>query len=502
MLKQKFVVDFVAKIAVQILTAIAGIIVARMAGPEVVGTIAHATAYVSIFLFIPGLFGTAYIKIVAEGEDEEDALATYSWLMGAAVSFFFVIVLVTFSVDKFIYDSEFVGIASHYIIPIILSATILSSIIEYSQIVFVAKTQQAKANLPNVFKAMVENSLRILVVVLGYGIVALASVKIISALIVLPVVWRLVRSQNFGKFRADIALRHYRIALPLLVIVITNSLMMYSDKLVLDYYGNAEDIGIYTAAFSIGGMLILLGNTAGSVFLPLFSSLAANLKLDEIKIKVMQYERFLFLVIFPLIIALSLFSHPIIVTLLGIKYEDSAPILSLLVFSSFFSIWSIPYGNILSGLGLFWLSSLINGAKFLVFCFTLLLCIHPDILNLGAMSLAITQLTMNIFLFLAYYLMAFRKGAGHNMKVQSKFLFYGIMVYYVGYNCLIPNLSSLSISYQVFMGFPLFIIAVFAMQAIFGLMQISDIKFLLQIINVKSNYNYAKEEIKSDPYNE
>ena len=429
MLKQKFVIDFVSKFAIQFITAASGIIVARVAGPEVVGTIAYATAYVSIFLFIIGLFGTAHIKLVSEGENEEDSLTTYSWLLGISVILFFIVVFGTFSVQKFVFEKAFNGIDAEYVILIILFSTIIATVLGFSQTVFVAKTEQAKANLPNLLRSIIENVLRVLVVSIGFGAIALAGVKALSVLLVLPVIIYLFKGKKFGKFDIKIAKKYWHIALPLFAIVITNSLMMYSDKLILEYFGSTKEIGIYTAAFSIGGMLILLGNTAGSVFFPLFSNLVTNNKLDIIKDKVLHFERFLFLVIFPVIISLSLFSYPIMVSLLGIKYEESAPLFGLLVFSSFFAIWGMPYGNIISGLGLFWLSSLINFLKFLVFISTLLIFIHPDIFNLGAMALAITQLSINLFLFIAYYFISYRRIKIQYIKQQFLFLLYGFFVY-------------------------------------------------------------------------
>jgi len=501
MLKQKFVIDFVSKFAIQFITASAGIAVARIAGPEVLGVIAFATAYVSIFLFITGLFGSAHIKLVSEGENEKDCLTTYSWLLGISIIIYLIVVLCTFFVQKFVFQKVFSGIGTEYVILIILFSTIIATVFNFSETVFIAKTEQAKSNLPNLIRSIIENILRVLVVFLGFGAIALASVKVLSFLLAFPLIIFLFKGKKFGKFNKEIAKKYWHIALPIFVIVITNSLMMYSDKIILEYFGSTKEIGIYTAAFSIAGMLIILGNTAGTVFFPLFSSLVATNKLDIIKSKVWQFERFLFLIIFPVIISLSLFSYPIMVSLLGIKYEESAPLFSLLIFSSFFAIWGMPYGNIIEGLGLFWLSSLINFLKFLVFITTLLILIHPDIFNLGAMALAITQLTINLFLFIAYYFISFRKIKIQYIKYQLHFLLYGFLVYLLAYYYLVPNLESLSIYFQTFIILPVFTVAIIAFQSFFGLFRKSDVKFFLQLINLKKNIDYVKEEIKGNSHN-
>ncbi|MCK5075180.1 MAG: oligosaccharide flippase family protein, partial [Calditrichia bacterium] len=355
MLKQKFLIDFASKFGIKIFTAASGIVVARVAGPEVVGTMAYAIAYVSIFSFITGIFGSAHIKLVSEGQNEPDCNKTYSYLFLGTSILYFVAVLGTFLLQLFVLDYEFDGDCTEIVILVLLISMFISKLYGYSESTFVARTEQARSNIPEFIRSLLFNLLRIAVVLLGYGAVALAGMNLLSAIIVLPVVIFFLKKLDFGKFSFQLAKKYGAIAIPLFVIVITNSLMTYADKLILGYYSTASEIGIYTAAFSIGGMLILFGNTAGTVFFPLFSSLISKNNLLELRHKINQFERFIFVFILPLIIALSIFSTPVILTLLGPQYEQSGPIFRLLVFSSFFLIWSMPYGNLISGMGLFWL---------------------------------------------------------------------------------------------------------------------------------------------------
>ncbi len=93
MLKQKFIIDFGSKFGSSFITAITGIVVARLAGPEVVGTITYATSYVTTFSFITALFGAAHIKLVSEGQNEENCNKTYLILMIISATLFFITVI-------------------------------------------------------------------------------------------------------------------------------------------------------------------------------------------------------------------------------------------------------------------------------------------------------------------------------------------------------------------------------------------------------------------------
>ena len=78
MLAQKLILSYSSKIVVQIIQIIASIVVARIAGPTVLGTVTFGLSYVTIFTFIADLgFGTAYIKsLFNDGQQGDDFRAS------------------------------------------------------------------------------------------------------------------------------------------------------------------------------------------------------------------------------------------------------------------------------------------------------------------------------------------------------------------------------------------------------------------------------------------
>ena len=93
MLKQKFATQFGTSILIKLVTMIAGFIVARFAGPVVLGTISYGTSYVSIWAFIGTIFVTGHLKLVSEGQDHGDCVATYVWLKSISIVVYIVFVL-------------------------------------------------------------------------------------------------------------------------------------------------------------------------------------------------------------------------------------------------------------------------------------------------------------------------------------------------------------------------------------------------------------------------
>ncbi len=81
MLKQKLSLSFLSKLIVQAIQLFSTIIVARVAGPSVLGTVSFGLAFVGMFRFIASLgLGSAHFKIMHEGYDQKDCTTTYAVL--------------------------------------------------------------------------------------------------------------------------------------------------------------------------------------------------------------------------------------------------------------------------------------------------------------------------------------------------------------------------------------------------------------------------------------
>ena len=121
MLKQKFILSYSSKIFVQFLSIAASIVVARVAGPTVMGTVAWALAYTQMLLFIADLgLGTAHIKMISEGKDEGKCIATFSLLKLGSITLYIFAFLGYYFVQKYIIGNEFESKIHEYVLFITL----------------------------------------------------------------------------------------------------------------------------------------------------------------------------------------------------------------------------------------------------------------------------------------------------------------------------------------------------------------------------------------------
>ena len=81
MLAQKIMLSYGSRLFIQLIQIIASIVVARVAGPTVLGTVAFGLAFVSMFEFLASFgIGPAHVKLVSEGQDLGKCISTYSVL--------------------------------------------------------------------------------------------------------------------------------------------------------------------------------------------------------------------------------------------------------------------------------------------------------------------------------------------------------------------------------------------------------------------------------------
>lgn len=472
---------------------VAGLVVARIAGPEVVGVIAFGTAYISIWGFITGLFGTGQIKLISEGKPLSDSLATYSWLQGGSLLLYTLCVLGLFAFQKVFFKGYFESREHEVVIIILLGANVIDQLLFFGNTTFTATLEQAKANLPLVLKAILYHGARVAVVFLGMKAIGLAAVNLASGLLVLPLAWRLIRRLDFGRLSRELVREHIKYAAPILLIVIINAIMEYADKLILAHYTDTKELGYYSVAFSLGGMFLLVANSAGTVFFPLFSNLISRKDWAAVNRKIDVFQKFIALFLFPAVCLLVIIGSPFLITLIGEQYRPSVIPFQVLLLATYFSIFGMPYGNIITGMGRFYINAQINFICLGVFLACIYFLVNPAWLGLGAAGIAINLLILNFVRNLLCIFYSFRIG---EISIKaSLFLPYlavgGISLLFFRFGPLFSEWHALwwlAVS-------PLYLAVVYLALYLFGFLTQDEIRRFMDVLNLKKSYAYMKNEL-------
>jgi O-antigen/teichoic acid export membrane protein len=496
-LKQKLLTHFGSNIIIHILQLFAGIIVARVAGPEVVGMIAYGTAYVGLWGFILGLFGTGHIKLISEGQDIGKCMSVFSVLTIWSVLIYFVVVVTFFLLQKFILNVEFESATQQVVIFILLFVHILGIYYQYSSITFNATMEQVKANIPFFVKSIIWQIGRIVIVLLGFKAIGLATWNLVITVLLLPLVYKMIKKYPRTGWDKSLFKRYIRYATPMLLMVIIGSVISNSDKLLLTHYTNATELGYYSAAFSVGGMIMIASVSVGNIFFPLFSSLIANQDWFAVKKKVMQYQEFLSIFIFPFVCAVVIISGPILITVLGPKYEPSIEPFMIIAFATYMTVLGMPYGNVIAGAGRFYRLVWIEVIKLFIFAISITIFISPHVFGLGATGLALNLLVLNLSTNLLYLNFAKRLSGLSFFNRENLFRY-----------ILISSIALSMYRYQEYfsewisLGWIIVILAylviVYSLMILFGLVKIHHIIQLIDLINLRKFISYTKSEFHSD----
>jgi O-antigen/teichoic acid export membrane protein len=471
---------------------IAGIFVARFAGPEVVGIISYATSYVMIFTIF-FVFGPGHVKIMSEGKDIGNYLATYTWLQLGSFTAWFLIVLGWFLSQKYFFVNQFESQVQEIVILITLFATLFGYLLDFSNATFTGRLEQAKANYPLILKNLLYNIGRIAVVVLGFKAIALASLNLLTSLLLLPLAYKLFRTLSWGKWDWKLAKRYFAYGIPFLLSNFVDTITKYSDKLVLQRYTSTKELGYYGAALSIGGLIMIGGRSIAIVFFPLFSSLISENKWDVVNKKIKDFENFITTFIFPTICLLVIIGEPFIITLLGHRYEPSVQPFKLLLFSSYLTLVGMPYGNILAGMGRFYIGTWINLIKFFIYIVAIFIFVSPDFLGLGATGLALNLLVVNLFSNLLFFIISKRIG---DVKVgfQNFFRHVIILAISVIFYLSIHFISQIGVLWWLAL-IPVYLIVVYGILLLTGFLTKEQLEQFIDLFKLKKTIFYFRDEV-------
>jgi O-antigen/teichoic acid export membrane protein len=498
-LSQKFVLSFSSKISIQLLQVVASIVVAIVAGPTILGTVAFALAYASMFEFVTQLgLGGAHNKLVSEGNDLGDCIATYGRLKIYTTIIYIVVSLSFFAIQKYVFGVEFESLEHQYVILVFVLFIAVRSIITIANMTFASRTEQAKQSIPELSRVIFLQILRISIVLLGYGAIQLALGNLLSLILILPVVGILFKKYPIGKYNKELASKYFKIAIPLIVLGVSATAIRTLDKVILQFLSNSEQVGYYAAAYRLCGFILIIGNSVGFLFFPLFSKHIANGNIEYVKNLVLKYEKLLLVFVMPVISIITIYSNVIVELILGTEYSVSAPIISILIVGMFILVLNTPHGNVITGMGLFKTAASIHFINVVLFVSSLFLFVSPDFFNLEAKGVAIAVLISNIFLSLVYRIYSKFKMKKLDINSNIPLYIYGILMTALGL-----FIFNKYVLYQVNLYIYLFpivyMIVLYLLMLSLKLIKTKDLVILRGVLSPGKLKGYILSELKEKP---
>ncbi len=494
MLIQKILVQFGSGIFLKFFALISSIVVARIAGPEVIGSLSYAISYASIFTIFTGIWGPAHIKLISEGKSVEKYLGVFVRLKIISIVLF-----LCFGISVIFFSESLLNIklADNFIerltLLLGLFAILSHLLVKFLNTTFQAKMQQVNANIPDIFKSIIFNFGKIIIVLIGFRVIGILVLDIISGILGFVIVLFMFRKFSIGSWNVDIASEYWKYAKPIIFFMLITILIKYLDKILLKQFTSIEELGYYTVAFSLAGMLLLLRSDIGIIFFPLFSSYLSNNDTISIERIINKYQEFILLFVFPSICMIIMSSSILIKLLYGSLFINSVTPFILLLLASYLSLFTHPYKNIISGAGKFYLQTLISIIKGLFFFTILYFMISPNFLALGAIGLAFSVLISQLCETITVLIISKRII---NYKVFNYTHLSYILIGGLSLLCFyLMHYFNISDEYLIILISLLYLIVCYAILYSFSIINKEHKKMIKKILNYKKLDKYIKGEI-------
>ena len=490
------VLNYIVQFLEYAIQLVSSIVVARIAGPTVFGILAFGLSYVSLVnMFVAFGFGSAHLKMVSEGRDVSKCITAYSLMTLINISLLALGVTGLFMLQKHVFHVQFESPVHERVIFIYLLYQIINALLAIPNMTFAAKLEFAKKSIPHIIQLFFYNIGRIVIVLMGFGAVAISWMHVASFLIVIPLTLRYFREYSFGPVDFEYIKTSFKYAVPLFFISTAYGLTHYFDKVLLQFYISSDGLGYYGASQKIGGLISMLGGSMGILFFPLFSKYISDGKKVLVAHKISIYFRFCTLFIMPMVFILLFHSDVVILLLLGADYVPSIMPMKFFTLSSFIYLINLPFGNVITGAGRFKKGMYINITSSLFYIGTLMILIHPKALELGLLGASIAVVAYNLFNTNIYMLYA--------KRIIPEIIFKPLFrsVFAVSLTCIIIGVLSTFLK-QLFPGLlasvtvmSLSSLTIYVVLILIGAIRRDDYKLILALINPKKMNEYVKNEV-------
>ncbi len=496
-------------ITVNIFNALLGYIalyfIARYMSPEAYGIMAFAYSFVALFTIF-GKFGfdQAHIKRVSEGKDLGRCIGASITTKIALLSLMTVIIIAAIFFWKMIMNRGFETSTHETAVYIMIGYWVIHLFTLTFINTFRGKKEIAKAEIPLFFETFIRVIVTIYIALTGFGAIALVLTYIAGDIVFLLFSLYFFRGYPVKKPSRDYFKSYYTFALPMIIVVSSTVIMTNIDKVLIQLFWSAADVGYYFAAFRLSRFINVFTIAIGMLLFPTISHMYSKNDMPGIKRLTIQSERYLSMIVFPMVFGMVVLAEPTVAILLS-QWLPAIPILQILPFFALLVALERPYQSQFLGMNR---PKLSRNRVIIMVCsnvFLNILLIPKDIqmfgltlVGMGAKGAAIaTVISYGLGLIYSRFI-AWKLT---NIKGYSKILLHAlasiIMATILNLMLYTYNMIELITRWYYLLGFALFGLGIYlGILYLFKEFSKQDFNFFIDAINIKKLSTYMKEEIR------
>lgn len=350
MLARKSALIMITNVLNGLLGYVALFYIARYMSPDAYGIMAFAYSFVALFTIFAKLgFDQSHIKKVSEGKDLGKCIGTFIVTKTGLTFLMAILVIGSIFFWKFILGRGFESSTHETAVYLMIGYWVLHMLGMIFIGTFKAKKEIAKSELPLFFETLIRVAVTIYVALSGYGAIALVSAYIAGDVIFLLSALYFSRKYPLKKPTKAYIKDYSTFAFPLSIVVASLIIMKNTDRVLIQLFWSAADVGYYFAAFKLSAFINLFTMAIGSLLFPTYSALHSKKNIDGIRRLTYQSERYLSMIVFPMVFGMVILAEPTTRILLS-EWIPAIPILQILPFFVLFTALERPYQSQLMGM--------------------------------------------------------------------------------------------------------------------------------------------------------
>lgn len=318
---------------------------------ELIGLVAFGLGFVGSFFVLTGLgVPTAHIKRISQGEPLERCVGTYAVLKILQVSLATGGTLLALYVWTEVMGRGFETPLHLRVIFAMLLYYVILSTSAIANTTFNARLETAKSQMSHFVGTAVRVVGMVIVAIAGLGALALAWAYIIGVIAMASIALFLFRHYPIARPRLDLIRSYLKFALPLSIPVALTGLSANIDKVVIQLFWSAAEVGYYFAAQRVVLLLTVITSAVSLLLFPSISRYHARNELDMLRTKANQAERYLSMILAPIAAFLLVYPEGVIHVLLSDTFLPAADVLRLFSVALYLSALIVPRRAILQGM--------------------------------------------------------------------------------------------------------------------------------------------------------
>lgn len=351
MIARKSVLIFGVSSIGYLLGFIALIFVARYMGPIPLGIIGFGSGFVGLFSFLTYLgYDVAHLKRVSEGKDLDKCIGTYLTVKIILSVITIVVVVGVIFIWKLIFHGEFESPTHEIVLYILLISVVISNLSNIMLSTFAARMETAKQEMPLLLGHVVRSSGRIFVVIMSLSVFMLAGAYVVGAIATFILALFLFRSYPIGRPNREYFKSYNMFAIPIIFGVMGFTILANLDKVMIQSFLGTQEVGYYFTVESLIIFTMFIGHGVSTLLVPTISSHSIKGNFKEIRSTILLAERYLSMIITPILAFTFLFSKDIVFIILGDDFTSAYLVLSIFSIIMWVRIMNISFSSQISGL--------------------------------------------------------------------------------------------------------------------------------------------------------